>query len=178
MDLSSITDPLKTELLLCFCDIQNFRRIAEEKPDPMEIFRLLDGMAKLVIDQVEKAGGIVVKFIGDESFIVFPPEKADEGMNALLALKTGVEKYFGKQKCAMKMRFCVHYGEAVIGAFGSGRNRTVDAVGDHVNLAASLARGEHRGRFIISAQAFRKLLPATRRKFHKFTPPIVYLAED
>lgn len=178
MDLSSITNPLKTDLLLCFCDVQNFRRIAEGKPGPIDLFRLLDGWAAITIEDVEKAGGIVVKFIGDESLIAFPPERADAGVNALLALKTKMEKYFEKEQCATKVRCCAHYGEAAIGAFGTGRNRCIDVFGDSVNVAATMERGEHRGRFLISAQAFRKLLPATRRKFHKYTPPIAYLAEE
>jgi hypothetical protein len=30
---------------------------------------------------------------------------------------------------------------------------------------------------VISPQAFRKLSPATRKSFHKYTPPVVYVAE-
>ena len=38
-------------------------------------------------------------------------------------------------------------------------------IGDTVNIAASLGRGEHRGRLIISPQVFRKLsLPSRRNR--------------
>lgn len=178
MELSSITDPVKTDLLVCFCDIQGFRRVAEATPDPLDLFRLLEGWAEIAIGAVEKAGGIAVKFIGDSALLAFPPERADAGVNALLALQAGMERYFEKEKRPAKVRFGVHYGEAVIGAFGQGRNRSIDVFGDAVNVAAALEHGAHGGRLVLSAQAFRKLLPATRRRFHKFTQPIVYLAGE
>jgi len=34
-----------------------------------------------------------------------------------------------------------------------------------------------KGRFTISPQLFRKLDAATRKSFHKYTPPVTYLAD-
>jgi class 3 adenylate cyclase len=70
----------------------------------------------------------------------------------------------------------VHFGETAIGPFGG--STELDVMGDSINVAARLGRGEHRGRFIISPQAFRKLKPETRKVFHKHTPPVVYVADE
>jgi hypothetical protein len=51
-------------------------------------------------------------------------------------------------------------------------------LGEAVNIASMLGRGEHRGRLVISPQVFRKLSPETRKSFRKFTPPIVYVAGE
>jgi hypothetical protein len=51
-------------------------------------------------------------------------------------------------------------------------------VGDSVNIAATLDRGRNQGKFIISPQVFRKLRPETRKYFHKFTPPVIYISEQ
>ncbi len=178
MDLSSTTSVQIDELLICFCDIQAFSAISQSKIDSKELFSLLDGMATVVINTLEGSAGRVVKFIGDSCLIVFPKEQADQGMAILLDMKDRVEGYFKTKGYSNKMRFCVHYGEAAFGPIGSGRYRALDVLGDHVNVAATLGKGEHRGRFIISPQAFRKLSSATRKRFHKYTPPIVYLAEQ
>ncbi|MBU0934792.1 MAG: hypothetical protein KKC64_04185, partial [Spirochaetes bacterium] len=54
-----------------------------------------------------------------------------------------------------------------------------DIIGETVNIAATMGSGgqnSHRNRLILSPEAFRSLGPELRKKFHKFTEPIVYLA--
>jgi hypothetical protein len=52
-----------------------------------------------------------------------------------------------------------------------------DVLGETVNIAAMAGSSHRPGGFAITPQVFRKLEPETRKAFHKFTPPIVYLAE-
>ena len=168
--------PEKTNLLISFCDIQGFRPIAQ-KLDPIELFSLMNGMAVTIIRSINRTTGRVIKFIGDEALIVFPGESADAGMRNLLDLKGEVEEYFRNSGADMKLKFGVHCGEAVIGPFGEEPFKTIDITGDNVNIAAKLVYGDHRGKFVVTPQAFRALEAETRKRFHKFTPPIVYLAE-
>ena len=53
-----------------------------------------------------------------------------------------------------------------------------DVFGPTVNNAAMVDRRQQRGRFVMTPQAFRSLKPDTRKRFHKHTPPVVYLAEN
>ena len=175
-NFDDLEKPEKTNLLISFCDIQGFRPIAQ-KLDPIELFGLMNGMAVTIIRSIKKTAGRVIKFIGDEALIVFPGESADAGMRHLLDLKSEVEEYFRTSGADMKLKFGVHCGEAVIGPFGEEPFKTIDISGDNVNIAAKLVYGDHRGKFVVTPQAFRALEAETRKRFHKFTLPIVYLAE-
>jgi class 3 adenylate cyclase len=177
MDLISVQKPQKADLLVCFMDIQNFLAISHDVSDPLKLFDLLNAMARSIIEEVEGTPGLVIKFIGDACLIVFPEDAVDAGVGILLSIKAKVEKLLSNLGYPNRLRVTAHFGEAAIGPYGFGRHIRMDVFGDCVNTAAMLGRGEHKGRLIISPQAFRKLSPQTRKKFHKHTPPIVYLAE-
>jgi adenylate cyclase len=177
MDFSSLTQPRMADLLISFMDIQGFSGMARSLETPLALFEALDGWARLVVAGIEAAGGRVVKFIGDECLVVFTEDAVDEGVRALIDVKAKAEAYLAARGFPTKMRVTAHFGAVAVGPFGAGGCRLIDVLGDTINVAASLGRGEHRGRLVISPQAFRKLSPATRKGFHKYTPPIVYMAE-
>ena len=176
-DFHSITKVQKANLLICFYDIANFSSISRSKVDSIEIFELLNGMAKITYNAVNNSTGYVVKFIGDSALLIFPESSIDEGASLLLSLKEKLEEFFQAKGFSIKVAFNLHFGEVALGPFGNDSHTTLEVFGDHVNATAALAKGQHRGRFVISPQVFRKLSPETRKKFHKYTPPIVYLAE-
>ncbi len=177
MDFSGITTPVRVNLLICFLDIQGFSKISEQMQDPGELFDLLNGWAAIIVKEVEAVGGRVVKFIGDACLAVFSEEAADAGTNALLSAKAKAEVHLEKHGFPNKMRVTVHFGEVIVEQCGAGNCKGTDVLGDAVNVCASLGRGDHRGKLILSPQAFRRLEPSSRKLFHKHTPPIVYIAE-
>lgn len=122
--------------------------------------------------------GGVVKVIGDAILLVFPDDEVDIGVECLLDLKARIESVLRRSGFANRLRITAHFGEAAIGLLGEDRNRSIDVLGHAVNVASVLERGEHAGRLIISPQAFRRLSSATRKVFHRYTPPIVYLAQE
>ncbi len=178
MDISKVTTPRKVSLLISFMDIMGFLGIAQKLKDPLDHFSLLGGFAEIVIHDVESAGGRVIKFIGDSALSVFPEEEADQGVRTLISLKARLEAYLSQKGFPNKLRMTAHVGEVAIGPFGEGHCRQLDVFGDAVNMAATLERAGHGGRLVISPQAFRKLSAATRKVFHRYTPPKVYLAEE
>lgn len=178
MDFSKVTTPQKANLLVSFMDIQGFLGIAQKLKDPLDQFSLLSGFARMVIHDVESTSGRVIKFIGDSALVVFPEEAVDQGVKTLLALKARLEGYLSEKGFANRLRITAHFGEVAIGLLGEGHCRQLDILGDSVNTAAMLERAGHGGRLVISPQAFRKLSPSTRKLFHRFTPPQVYLAEE
>ena len=171
-----IKEPIKANLLICFYDLSRFADIAK-KFDGLEGFDVLNGMAVTVIRSIKKTRGRVIKFIGDAGLIVFPEDSVDEGVLALLKLRDEIIEYFKTRGVNVKLHVGVHFGEVVIGPFGEDPNRSIDVGGDSVNRASMLAGRDYRDKFVISPQAFRKLKPETRKMFHKFTPPVVYIAE-
>jgi adenylate cyclase len=178
MDFSNLTTPQKADLLIAFMDIQGFAEIARSLKEPLRMFELLNAWARLVIADVDRTGGRVIKLIGDECMIVYPDESVDAGVRALIAVKQKAEAFLGEQGFSTRIKVTVHFGEVAVGPLGAGSCMAIDILGDAVNVAASLGRGEHRGRLVISPQAFRKLSAATRKSFHKYTPPVVYVAEQ
>ncbi len=178
MDFSRVTTPRKVDLLISFADIQGFLGIARSDPDPLRMFELLNGWADAMVSEIEKASGCVLKFIGDSCLSVFPGDRVDAGVLALLAAKTRAEAYLQERGFRNRIKVTAHLGEVAIGLFGAGSCRALDVLGESVNVAASLEKGDHYGKLIISPQAFRKLSAETRKLFRKYTPPIVYLASD
>ena len=177
MDLISIKKPTKVNLLVSFMDIENFMSIAHGVPDSLKLFEMLNEMARAIIEEFEGTPGLVIKFIGDACLAVFPEAAADAGVLVLLAVKEKVEKLLSGFGFKNRLRVTAHFGEAAIGPYGWGDHVRLDVFGDSVQIAATLGRSEHKGRLIISPQAFRKLSSKTRKMFHKYTPPIVYVAE-
>ena len=87
----SSTPTLKT-LLICFYDIRGFTRLVDATTTDVDTFQLLDEMAKEAEHRVEASGGEVVKFIGDAALIIFPEDRIDEGVRALLELKDALQQ--------------------------------------------------------------------------------------
>jgi class 3 adenylate cyclase len=177
MDLTSLKKPQKANLLVSFMDIQNFLAISHGIPDPLKLFDLMNTVARAIVEEVEGTPGLVVKFIGDACLVVFPEDAVDAGVHVLIAIKAKVEKLLSDSGFPNKLRVTAHFDEAVIGPYGWGDHIRMDVLGDGVQIAATLGRGEHKGMLIISPQAFRKLSAQMRKKFHKYTLPIVYVAE-
>lgn len=165
--------PSLSTYLICFYDIRGFTRVVESRSD-IEVFELLDAMAHETDRCVGDSGGQVVKYIGDAALIIYPEETADAGVRALLDLKPALEQILADRATPAQVVFAVHIGEIAIGPFGSKGN--IDIMGSAVNTTATLERTPCKSNFIISAQAFRNLEPETRKRFHKFTAPVVYTA--
>jgi class 3 adenylate cyclase len=80
----NLHEPQRLGLLICFVDIENFTSIAQAKADPIELFGILSGMAKVMSEMIRPTEGRIIKFIGDSALIVFPESAADSGMRLLL----------------------------------------------------------------------------------------------
>ena len=172
-----IQKPTKTNVLICFCDLFRFLDIVRQMKDGLELFDVLNGMAVTIIRHINGTKGRVIKFIGDSALIAFPEESVDEGVLQLLELRERVIAYFKELSIDVKMHVGLHFGEVVVGPFGEEPNKSIDLFGDSVNKASMLAGKDYRAKFVITPQVFRKLKPETRKKFHKYTPPVVYFAE-
>ena len=133
-------------------------------------------MANITIDALETSGGTLIKFIGDSALIVFPEDRLDHGVLAMLNLKENLESYLGQAGFDAKLVFGLHFGEVAVGPFGKEPYRNLDVMGGGVNQAAIVANGKQKSNFVMTPQTFRALQPETRKNFHKFTPPIVYTA--
>ncbi len=135
------------------------------------LFDLMSDYFELTGDIIETAGGKIVKFIGDESLIVFPEDKVDEGVQALKKLKDETDSFFKEKDLSCRLGVKMHFGQVICGRLGTKTDKTFDILGDNVNYAARL---QSYG-FAMTPQVFRKLKKKTRTLFKKHTPPIRYI---
>jgi adenylate cyclase len=168
MDRSDLAARAPARLLIAFIDLTRYTAMVARAPAE-EVAETLDAYYYRVAAAVEPAGGRVVKYIGDAALVVFPVERTDAGVRALLALSRELDAWLKERGWESRPVVKAHVGTAIAGAFGpEGR---FDVLGADVNVAATL---DSRG-FALSAEAFRALAPETRARFKKHTPPITYI---
>ena len=166
------------EGLVFFTDLSGFGRTTKGM-EVEQVAELLRSFAEVTNKVVSEAGGTVTDYMLDSALGYFPADQVDEGVHALMRMKHQVEKRLETDGFKMKLRVAGHYGafmKVFLPPF-----KDPDLLGETVNIAIRLGSGgqsSHRSRLILSAKAFRKLASDTRKCFHKFTEPIVYLAEE
>jgi adenylate cyclase len=159
-------DRATVPLLVAFVDLTGFARQAASIGDE-ETAAVLDGWYERCAARVTTAGGRVVKFIGDAALIVFDEDRADAGVQALLALKADADEHFARAGWPCRANVKAHVGPCVAGTFG-GR---YDVIGKSVNTAAML---DSNG-VALSVEAFRAIGPELRQRFKKHTWPVTYI---
>jgi class 3 adenylate cyclase len=162
--------PQSADFLVAFFDLTGFSRFARGRSD-QEVFAVLSEYYELIGDIVEGPGGRVVKFMGDAGLIVFPAEKADDGVLALRELQRRGDRWLADRDSPCRHVIKIHFGEVVCGEVGTRGEKRFDVFGMAVNTAALLKSNG----FAMTSQAFRKLAPDTRKLFKKHTPPITYI---
>ena len=159
-----------TRLLISFIDLSGFARDAEGKDDQL-VADVLDRYYERVGACVARAGGTLVKLIGDGALLVFPPDRADDAVLALLELRDDVAAMLAREGWHSALVVKLHAGEVVCGPFGATGDKRFDVIGGEVNVAARLPTRS----FALSAEAFRALSADARTRFKKHTPPVTYI---
>jgi len=166
----ALSSPIQADMLVALCDWTLFTTYARSHSSA-EVFSALDEFYLLTEDVIDAAGGVVLKFMGDAALVIFPEDLADIGVMALLDLKRQTDSWFQARAMPNRLHVNAHFGQVTLGSMG--HKRVLDVIGDTVNITATLGAKA----FGLTAQAFRCLTPEHRRMFHRFTPPILYLAE-
>jgi adenylate cyclase len=173
---TAMPDPVtraETPLLIAFADLTRYAAQSMVVSDE-ELAKVMDSHYERVAAGAEAAGGRVVKFIGDAALLVFPATRVDDGVDALLQLKAEVDQAFAALGWECRMTVKVHFGTAIAGPYGAARSKRFDVLGKAVNAAAML---DSTG-VALSAEAFRKLSPAMRKRFKKHTWPVTYIRTE
>ena len=161
---------IEVPLLIAFVDLTRYAAQCQRVTD-RALADTIDTYYERVASLVERAGGRVVKFIGDAALLVFPEDAVDRGVEGLLQLKDTVDDVMQERGWDCRLAVKAHFGTTVAGPFGAAGAKRFDVIGKAVNTAATL---DSTG-VTLSVAAFRKLGPELRRRFHKHTPPITYI---
>ncbi len=169
-DLFTITQPTSTEALAAFTDLTGFYRASQSLSDE-DMTSMLDAYYELVGRIVEDGGGKVVKFMGDAAFMLFSSTQVNEGVAALLTLKTDGDAWLSSRDLSSRQIIKAHFGPVCCAPVGTSSEKRFDAFGQTICIAATMRSDG----LAISAQAFRKLTAETRKAFKKHTPPVTYI---
>ena len=161
--------PARVNLFVAFVDMLGYAELARRTPDPLQLFDLMNDLAKIVVRNVEATSGVVIKFIGDACLLAFGEKNADECVLSIRTLVAQCEQHLRQTGRSNKFKATVHFGEVAIGLFGLAPQQRIDVLGDPVNKAATLGNGMHRGGIILSTQAFERLSDSTKTLFRKTT---------
>ncbi|QDW39515.1 adenylate/guanylate cyclase domain-containing protein [Bradyrhizobium sp. KBS0727] len=146
-----------------FVDFRSFTAGARDR-SPQEVVDRLDGAFAVLVDILDRHGGIVNKFLGDGFLALFgaPLEAQDAAHQAVAAAREMLEANERANKAAswpLRIGIGIHFGEVVAGNIGSPRRKEYTVIGDTVNFAARLEalNKDFNSQFLIS-QAVRDAL--------------------
>jgi adenylate cyclase len=140
-----------------FVDFRSFTSAARSR-NPQEIVARLDGAFAVLVEILDRHGGIVNKFLGDGFLALFgaPFETPDATRFAVAAAREMLEAMDrDNQASAWPLRIGIglHFGEVVAGNVGSPRRKEYTVIGDTVNFAARLEalNKEYNSQLLISS---------------------------
>jgi class 3 adenylate cyclase len=128
-----------------FCDIREFTDFSE-RHSPQEVVGLLNQFLPLVVQAAQKHGGMVNKFGGDSTLIIYgaPYEVKDNALKAVLTaleIRTAVRQlnvYLAEKGETFRVGVGINTGVALAGAVGPMERQEYTVVGNTVNLAARI----------------------------------------
>jgi adenylate cyclase len=151
------TDSDIRRVAVMFVDFRSFTAGARTR-SPQEVVDRLDRAFAVLVDILDRHGGIVNKFLGDGFLALFgaPFEAQDAAHRAVAAAREMLEANERANKSTswpLRIGIGIHVGEVVAGNIGSPRRKEYTVIGDTVNFAARLEslNKEFNSQLLISA---------------------------
>jgi adenylate cyclase len=140
-----------------FVDFRSFTAGARSR-SPQEVVERLDGAFAVLVEILDRHGGIVNKFLGDGFLALFgvPFETAEAAQHAVAAARemlVAMNDINMANSWKLRIGIGIHFGEVVAGNIGSPRRKEYTVIGDTVNFAARLEslNKEFNSQLLISA---------------------------
>ena len=136
------TDSDIRRVAVMFVDFRSFTAGARTRT-PQEVVSRLDGAFAILVDILDRHGGIVNKFLGDGFLALFgaPLEAPDPAHRAVAAAREMLEANARVNEATswpLRIGIGIHLGEVVAGNIGSPRRKEYTVIGDTVNFASRL----------------------------------------
>ena len=136
------------EVSVLFADVTGFTSITDGMSPP-DVIALLNECMERLTDVVEREGGVVDKYVGDQIMALFGAP-VTRGADALRAVRAGIgmqramsdlnDARAGRGECPLEISVGINTGQAMAGNMGSPNRLNYTVLGDTVNLAS---RVEH-----------------------------------
>jgi adenylate cyclase len=136
------TDGDLRHVAVMFVDFRNFTAAARIR-SPQEVVERLDGAFAVLVEILDRHGGIVNKFLGDGFLALFgaplaTPDAARHAVAAAREMLVAMDCDNAVSAWPLRIGIGIHFGEVVAGNIGSPRRKEYTVIGDTVNFAARL----------------------------------------
>jgi adenylate cyclase len=130
------------QVAVMFVDFRSFTAGARVRT-PQQVVERLDGAFAILVDILDRHGGIVNKFLGDGFLALFgapieTPDAAQQAVAAAREMLAAMDKINEADSWPLRIGIGVHFGEVVAGNIGSPRRKEYTVIGDTVNFASRL----------------------------------------
>jgi adenylate cyclase len=163
------------QVAVMFVDFRSFTAGARER-SPQDVVERLDGAFAVLVEILDRHGGIVNKFLGDGFLALFgAPLQAEDPVHRAVAagreMLDAMARINDGSSWPLRIGIGIHFGEVVAGNIGSPRRKEYTVIGDTVNFASRLEalNKEFGSQFLISS--------AVRDALGKDCPEAVSLGE-
>lgn len=159
-----------------FADISGFTAMSE-KLDPEEVRGMINGCFERLGAVIERYGGHIDKFIGDEIMALFgapiahendPERSLRAALDMMAALEAFNQEHAGQIPKPLALHFGINSGLAIAGGIGTLHRQDYSVMGDTVNLAARLEDLSETGEILVGEATYR--LTASLFEFEPMKP--------
>jgi adenylate cyclase len=135
-------DSATANVAVMFVDIRNFTAAARLRA-PANVVKRLDDAFAILVDIVDRNGGIVNKFLGDGFLALFgapihDPAAAQHAVTAARQMLDAIARDNDGHQWPLRIGIGIHLGAVVAGNVGSPRRKEYTVIGDTVNCTARL----------------------------------------
>lgn len=150
------------EVTVFFADIRSFTSLTENMA-PKEVIQLLNGCMTKVSAVIDKYGGVIDKYVGDEVMALFgaPVSKAESSLNAVLCALDIIEtlREWNKERehnnlPKVEMGIGIHKGMVLAGNMGAEDRLNYTVLGSNVNLCSRLCSAAKPMQILISKEVY------------------------
>jgi adenylate cyclase len=151
------------QVAVMFVDFRSFTAGARSR-SPQDVVDRLDGAFAVLVEILDRHGGIVNKFLGDGFLALFgaPFDAEDPAHRAVAAARemlVAMERINRDSSWPLRIGIGIHFGEVVAGNIGSPRRKEYTVIGDTVNFASRLeALNKEFGSQLLISAAVRDVL--------------------
>lgn len=137
---------VERDVAVLFADLRGFTSLSEGRL-PYDTVFILNRYFTAMGGAIERAGGVVDKFIGDGIMALFgvdgtPEQAARASLAAARDMATALDEVSRELQVELdeplRMGMGLHQGPVILGEMGHGRATSLTAIGDTVNIASRL----------------------------------------
>jgi adenylate cyclase len=139
---------------MLFSDIRGYTAFSE-RVDPEVVVEMLNLYFQHQAEIVQRHGGDVDKYVGDQLLAVFQGENmVENAVRAAIHIQENTAELSREHpEWGLALGIGIHAGDVVMGAMGSTDRMDYTVLGDNVNLAARLCSHAGAGRILLSESA-------------------------